>query len=282
MSASLIISALRCCAATWSCLILASASSCAFCCRDHLEFLDGAGDVADLVLAAEAGQHHGEIAAGEFFHRHAEGAHRTGDREDGEHQVPISSKPRQIPAISDVRSTEAAICVRRDGASSLASCHGRSILLAIASISAADRQCHVLADAGGLVGELAELRGRLRRAGRRLASIAIACLRIATSCSLPLSKVISQAPQALAIRSRFSADFDSLSISPDIFECGRPCARAKYCSACLQFSCVDCQQDIARRRAVMPRTDAFASPAFVRWSVAVPRLRWLRGRWRRR
>ena len=79
LSASLIMSALRCSAAIWSCRILASASSRAFCLGHDLEFLDGAGDVADLVLAAEARQHHREVAAGELFHRNAERAHRAGN-----------------------------------------------------------------------------------------------------------------------------------------------------------------------------------------------------------
>ena len=49
-----------------------------------LEFLDGAGDLADLVLTAEPRQHHGEVAAGELFHRDRQRAHRPRDAEDGE------------------------------------------------------------------------------------------------------------------------------------------------------------------------------------------------------
>ena len=53
--------------------------------RDNLELLDRAGDRAELILAAKARQHHREIAAGEFLHRHAQRAHRTGDGEEGEY-----------------------------------------------------------------------------------------------------------------------------------------------------------------------------------------------------
>jgi hypothetical protein len=75
-SASLTISALRCCAAIWSCLILASASWRDFCSETTLNFSTAPANCAEFVLAPEARQHHGEIAAGELFHRHAQGAHR--------------------------------------------------------------------------------------------------------------------------------------------------------------------------------------------------------------
>src|SRR5436190_13492131 len=72
-SASLTISALRCCAAILSCLILASASSRAFCSETTLNF--STAPATAFVLAAKSGQHDGKIAPGEFVHRHAQRAH---------------------------------------------------------------------------------------------------------------------------------------------------------------------------------------------------------------
>jgi hypothetical protein len=51
-------------------------------CGHHLEFFHGAGDVADLVPAAEARQHHLEIAFGKRFHGNAERPHGPGNREN--------------------------------------------------------------------------------------------------------------------------------------------------------------------------------------------------------
>ena len=51
--------------------------------RDDLEFLDGACDATDLILAAKAGQHDGKVATGKLFHRSRQGAHRTRDGEEG-------------------------------------------------------------------------------------------------------------------------------------------------------------------------------------------------------
>ncbi len=47
--------------------------------RLHLELLDGAGHLADFVLAAETGQHHVELAGSEFAHRLAQRDDRAGD-----------------------------------------------------------------------------------------------------------------------------------------------------------------------------------------------------------
>jgi len=90
-------------------LILASASSRAFSSATTLNFSTAPATSPTLVLAAEAGQHHREIPAGEFFHRDAEGAHRTGNREDRERAgCDQAEARRQCRELSDIRSTDAA------------------------------------------------------------------------------------------------------------------------------------------------------------------------------
>ena len=59
--------------------------------RLDLEGLDRVGDVADLVLAAETGQHDVEVAARELQHAGRERSHRPRDGEHGEGMAPTSS-----------------------------------------------------------------------------------------------------------------------------------------------------------------------------------------------
>ncbi len=94
LSASLRISALRCSAADLVLPHLGFRLLARLLLRHDLEFLDGTGNTADLVLAAEARQHHGEVAAGELLHRGSQGAHRTGNAEDREGRRRRSGRAR--------------------------------------------------------------------------------------------------------------------------------------------------------------------------------------------
>ena len=66
--------------------------------RLHLELLHRAGHLAEFVLAAEAGQHDVEIAAGEFAHRLAHRRHRPGDS--------LAQQQRQHPAEQEAAARE--------------------------------------------------------------------------------------------------------------------------------------------------------------------------------